>query len=203
MRILESVYIHPTSVVETQYIGLNTHIWAFTHIMTAVSIGENCNIGTHCFIESQVCIGKDLTIKNGNMLWEGVILEDGVFVGPGVCFTNDLYPRSPRLAQAKARYKNRSWLVPTRVAQGVSLGSGAVVLAGVALGSFAMVGAGAVVTKDVAPHTLVVGNPARAVGWVCQCGQPLRFQENRASCGFCALSFVKLNDSVQLRAACD
>jgi UDP-2-acetamido-3-amino-2,3-dideoxy-glucuronate N-acetyltransferase len=192
------VYIHPTSIVETQHIGRNTYIWAFTHIMEAVSISENCNIGSHCFIESQVCIGNNVTIKNGNMLWEGITLEDGVFIGPGACFTNDLYPRSPRLPQAKERYRDREWLVPTRVKQGVSLGSGAVVLAGVVLGSFAMVGAGAVVTKDVAPYTLVVGNPARVVGWVCQCGQPLKFKDDRANCSFCARSFVKLGNSVHL-----
>lgn len=199
--IVENVYVHPTSVVETHQIGRNTFVWAFTHIMTGVSVGENCNIGSHCFIESHVCIGNNVIIKNGNMLWEGITLEDGVFVGPGVCFTNDLYPRSRRLTQAKERYKDRGWLVPTQVAQGVSLGSGAVVLAGVTLGSFAMVGAGAVVTKDVAPYALAVGNPARAVGWICQCGQPLRFQADQASCSFCAREFVKLGDTVQLTVA--
>jgi acetyltransferase-like isoleucine patch superfamily enzyme len=201
LHTVERVYIHPTSVVETQEIGRNTSIWAFTQIMTAVLVGENCNIGSHCFIESRVCIGNNVTIKNGNMLWQGITIEDGVFVGPGVCFTNDLYPRSPRLPQVKERYKDHGWLVPTRVAQGVSMGAGAIVVAGVAIGSFSMIGAGAVVTKDVPSYSLVVGNPARAVGWVCQCGQPLHFKGQSASCNFCSLTFVKTCDGVGLDTA--
>ncbi len=195
---MKPAYIHPTSLVETQRIGHGTRIWAFAHVMPDVSIGTSCNIGDHCFVESGAVIGNDVTIKNGNMIWAGVALEDGVFVGPGVSFTNDLYPRSPRLPQAKERYEDDAWLAPTRVAQGASLGSGAIVLAGVTIGSFSMVGAGAIVTKDVLPYALVIGNPARVVGWVCQCGQPLRFEEDQTSCGRCGLTFVKLGDSVQL-----
>jgi len=188
---MDGLFVHPTAIVETQHIGQGTRIWAFAHVMGDVSIGANCNIGDHCFIESGVTVGDDVTIKNGNMIWEGITLEDGVFVGPHVFFTNDLYPRSPRLPQAQKRYSSREWLSPVLVKQGASLGAGAVILAGITVGEFAMVGAGAVVTRDVPPYALMIGNPARVRGWVCQCGQPLRFREETATCDGCGLVFVK------------
>jgi acetyltransferase-like isoleucine patch superfamily enzyme len=197
---MAGVFIHPTAIVEAQQIGQGTRIWAFTHVMKDVSIGETCNVGEHCFIETGVIVGSNVTIKNGNMLWQGVTLQDDVFVGPGVVFTNDLYPRSPRSSQAQRRYSNSDWLVPTFVHQGASLGAGAVILAGATIGQWAMVGAAAVVTKDVPPYALVLGNPARMVGWVCRCGRPLGFQEERATCGDCNLGYVKDADSITLGA---
>lgn len=191
-------YAHPDSLVESQQIGAGTRIWAFTHIMPNVVIGINCNIGDHCYIESGAIIGNCVTIKNGNMIWDGVALDDGVFVGPHVFFTNDLYPRSPRLPQAHGRYSNHEWLVPTFVKKGASLGAGAVILAGVIIGEYATVGAGAVVTRSVPAHALVVGNPARTRGWVCQCGQPLAFQREHANCSSCGLEFIKEDDLVGL-----
>lgn len=196
---MDNVFLHPTAIVEAEKIGRGTSIWDFTHIMKDVSIGENCNIGNHCFIETGVVIGNNTTIKNGNMIWEGVTLGDGVFVGPQVFFTNDLYPRSPRLPQAQARYRNREWLLPTYVKQGVSIGAGAIIIAGVTIGEFAMVGAGAIVTKDVPPYALVVGSPARGRGWVCQCGQPLTFQNEIAQCKDCGLSYVKNDGNVKIQ----
>lgn len=195
---MSNIFIHPISIVEAEQIGQGTYIWAFSHIMPGVVIGANCNIGDHCFIESGAIIGDNVTIKNGNMIWDGVTLGDGVFVGPQVFFTNDLYPRSPRLPQAKKRYSNRGWLLPTLVREGASLGCGAVILAGATIGEFAMVGAGAVVTKDIPPYALAVGNPARVRGWVCQCGQPLKFQEGIATCSDCNLNLIKNGDSVRL-----
>lgn len=188
---MNEIYIHPTALVETQNIGQGTRIWALAHVMEDAAIGENCNIGDHCFVESGAVIGNNVTIKNGNMIWEGVTLEDGVFVGPHVFFTNDLYPRSPRHPPVNRRYRNREWLIPTLIRQGASLGAGAVILAGTVIHEFAMVGAGAVVTKDAPAYALVIGNPARHYGWVCQCGLPLSFQtrsETRCECG---LAFLK------------
>jgi acetyltransferase-like isoleucine patch superfamily enzyme len=174
---LPDVFVHPAAIVETEQIGPHTRIWAFVHVMANAAIGANCNIGDHCFIESGAVLGDNVTVKNGNMIWEGIVLEDGVFVGPHVFFTNDRYPRSPRLPQARARYAGRDWLEPTIVRRGASLGAGATLLAGITVGEFAMVGAGAVVTRDVPAYALVVGHPARVKGWVCQCGQPLKFGE--------------------------
>jgi acetyltransferase-like isoleucine patch superfamily enzyme len=194
---MDKVFVHPTALVETQQIGQGTRIWAYTHVMKHVPIGASCNIGDHCFIESGAVVGNEVTVKNGNMIWEGVTLEDGVFVGPSVTFTNDRYPRSPRLPQARERYSSRGWLLPTLVRRGASLGAGAVMLAGITVGEFAMVGAGAVVTRDVPAYALVVGSPARVRGWVCQCGQPLEFLEGIAPCSVCALNFVKSGDSIK------
>jgi len=194
---MNNVFVHSTAIAETTQIGDNTRIWAYTHVMNGVSIGANCNIGEHCFIESGVTVGSQVTIKNGNMLWEGVHLEDGVFLGPRVTFTNDLYPRSPRLSQARKRYRDKGWLRPTVIGQGASVGAGAVILGGVTLGDFCMVGAGATVTRNVPPHALVIGSPARLRGWVCQCGLPLTFSEATARCAECEFVFVNFDGSVE------
>jgi UDP-2-acetamido-3-amino-2,3-dideoxy-glucuronate N-acetyltransferase len=190
MKQLPDVVIHETALVETAEIGTGTRIWAFTHVMGGAVIGDNCNIGNHCFVETGVVVGDNVTIKNCNMLWEGVRLEDGVFVGPNVLFTNDLRPRSPRLPQAQERYEDKRWLLPTLVKRGASLGAGAVILPGLTIGEFAMVGAGAVVTRDVPPYAIVLGNPARQRGWVCQCGNALDFPDERADCGECGMSYT-------------
>lgn len=190
---MKNVFVHPTALVETQQIGEGTRVWAYSHILDGVSIGENCNIGDHCFFEKGAVVGSSVTIKNGNMLFEGITLEDGVFVGPHVFFTNDLYPRSPRLAEAKYRYENHEWFSPTRIKYGASLGAAAVILAGVTIGEFCMVGAGSVVTKDTLPYSLVVGSPAHVVGWVCRCGLRLSFDENHAVCAGCNSQY-KLED---------
>jgi len=195
----EGIFVHSHALVETDQIGPGTRIWAFVHVMKGASIGANCNVGEHSFIESGVTIGDNVTIKNGNMLWEGITLQDGVFVGPHVTFTNDLYPRSPRLSHAQARYADRSWLVPTLVEEGASLGGGAIILAGVTIGRYAMVGAGALVTKDVPRHALVVGSPAHLQGWVCKCGQRLRLKDVHTICETCGLEYVTGGDSIVQR----
>jgi acetyltransferase-like isoleucine patch superfamily enzyme len=186
----ERAFVHPSALVETDQIGAETRIWAFTHILPGASIGSRCNIGDHCFVESNVAIGDGVTIKNGNSIWEGVTLEDGVFVGPSVVFTNDLRPRSPRLADAAERYADRSWLVATIVRRGATLGAGAVILAGVTVGEYAFVAAGALVTRDVDAHALVVGSPARPTGWVCRCGGALAAARARAKCPTCGSTYA-------------
>lgn len=186
---MSDFYCHPTAIVETETIGKDTRIWAYAHVMKNVIIGSNCNVGDHCFIESGAIIGNNVTIKNGNMIFDGITLEDGVFVGPHVFFTNDLYPRSPRLPQAKQRYENHEWFQKTLVKYGATLGAGAIILAGNTIGEFSMVGAGSVVTRDVPPYALVTGNPARRVGWVCQCGLKLKQDGQRASCPSCHLDY--------------
>ena len=185
-----SFYVHPMALVETETIGDNTKIWAFAHILDNVSIGANCNIGDHCFIETGARIGSGVTIKNNNMLWDGITIEDGVFVGPGVIFTNDRHPRSPRLSVASERYQDSGWLVPTLIQYGASLGAGAIILPGITVGRYAMVGAGAVVTRDVPAHALVAGNPASVRNWVCQCGHRLQVKKADALCDSCGQQYL-------------
>lgn len=192
------IFIHHTALVETSEIGEGTDIWAFTHILNGARIGKNCNIGDHCYIEAGAVVGNNVTIKNGNMLCEGVTIEDGVFIGPYVSFTNDLYPRSPRLPQVRQRYTTKQWLVNTRVKKGASLGAGTIILAGITVDEYAMVGAGAVITKNTPPYSLLIGNPARIVGYVCQCGKRLNFIQESAICKECNLEFRKSDNFVSI-----
>jgi UDP-2-acetamido-3-amino-2,3-dideoxy-glucuronate N-acetyltransferase len=182
-------FIHPTAIVETESIGRDTRIWAFCHVLEGASIGQRCNIGDHCFVESGAVIGNDVTIKNGNSIWSGVSIEDGVFVAPGVVFTNDRHPRSPRLGAAAARYAGTDWLLPTRVGAGATLGAGSVILAGLTIGAYAFIGAGAIVTSDVPSFALALGNPARMKGFICRCGRQLELEGETAECAGCGLGF--------------
>lgn len=195
---MANFYAHPTAIVESKKIGDNTKIWAYSHILEGAEIGENCNIGDHCFIENGVKVGNRVTIKNGNMLFEGVELEEGVFVGPHVFFTNDLYPRSPRLPEASQRYVDHSWCRPTLVKYGASLGAASVVIAGVTIGQFATIGSGTVVTKPVAPYALLIGNPGRQTGWVCQCGLKLDLVNNNAVCKSCGKKYLQDQNGLTL-----
>jgi UDP-2-acetamido-3-amino-2,3-dideoxy-glucuronate N-acetyltransferase len=190
---MKDIYIHPTAVVDTSEIGPGTRIWAFTHLTSGATVGSNCNIGGHCFIEAGATVGDNVTVKNGNSIWAGVSIGDGAFIGPQVVFTNDLRPRSPRLAYAADRYSEGSWLSHTVIKEGVTIGAGAVILAGVTLKEFCMIAAGALVTKDVPPHALVMGSPARVRGWVCYCGQKLHGDEGTSWCRQCSAKFERPN----------
>jgi acetyltransferase-like isoleucine patch superfamily enzyme len=160
-------FIHPRALVETDQIGEDTKIWAFAHVMVGTAIGTDCNIGDHVFIETGATVGNGVTIKNNALIWKGVHIADYVFIGPNVVFTNDRSPRSPRMPQMKVKGQSeKDWLVETFVEEGVSIGANATILPGMRLGKYGMIGAGSVVTKDVAPFTLVAGNPARILGRV-------------------------------------
>ena len=181
---------HPLSLVESDDVGEGTRVWAWAHVMAGARIGKDCNIGDHAFIEGGSTLGDGVTVKNGVLIWDGVTIGDGVFVGPGVLFTNDRTPRSARMAGAFST-QTQGWLTPTVVEADASLGAGAVIVAGVRIGRLALVGAGAVVTRDVPPQGLVVGNPARRVGWVCHCAQKLRFRDGLARCDRCGRLYVE------------
>jgi UDP-2-acetamido-3-amino-2,3-dideoxy-glucuronate N-acetyltransferase len=193
--------IHPTALVETGEVGAGTSIWAFCHVMAGAVIGRDCNVGDHCYIEGGARVGDGVTIKNGCMLWEGVTIEDEAFVGPGVVFTNDLRPRSPRAAHARSRYAGDGWLARTVVREGASIGAGAVILPGLSIGRHALVAAGAVVTRGVPDHGLVTGNPARLAGWACRCGATLAVDDGRAGCAACGAAYEIVADA--LREAID
>ncbi len=193
-----AVVKHPTALVESEEVGEGTQIWAYTHVMAGARVGKSCNIGDHCFIESGAALGNGVVLKNGNMVFKGVTLEDGVFVGPHVFFTNDLYPRSRWLQQTRGRCDEQTWLVPTRIKRGASLGAGAILLAGITVGEYSMVGAGAIVTKDVPQYAIVKGSPARQAGWVCQCGHPLSFDSETSICTGCGLVFRQNANSIEL-----
>jgi acetyltransferase-like isoleucine patch superfamily enzyme len=171
------VFVHHMALCESDNIGARTRIWAFAHVMRDAHIGNDCNIGDHAFIESGAKIGDRVTIKNGVMIWNGITIGDDVFIGPGAIFINDRFPRSSRMAGTIAvtrRYSAEAqWLAQTHVGRGASIGAAAVVGPGVRIGAFASVGAGAVVTKNIPAHRLVLGVPAREVGWVCICGRPV------------------------------
>ena len=143
--------ISPHAICDSKQIGERTRIWAFTHVLSGALIGSDCNICENVFIENRVVIGNRVTVKNGVQLWDGVTLGDDVFIGPNVTFCNDKYPRS--------RNPDFKPLV-THVLRGASIGANATILPGITIGEFSVVGAGSVVTKDVAPHSVVVGNPA-------------------------------------------
>lgn len=167
------VYIHPSAEVSLQAsVGQGTRIWRQAHVREYATIGEHCNIGKGVYVDTHVKIGSNVKIQNHVSVFEGVTLEDGVFVGPHVCFTNDLFPRAITL---DGKLKSAAdWIItPTVVKYGASLGAGAVIRCGITIGEFALVGAGAVVTHDVQPYALVLGNPARQRGYVCHCARPL------------------------------
>lgn len=151
-----TAFVHPQALCESDRIGAGTRIWAFAHVLPGARIGADCNICDGVFIENDVLIGDAVTVKCGVQLWDGVRLGNGVFVGPNATFTNDRFPRSKQYPEAFAT---------TSVGDGASIGANATILPGIRIGQGAMVGAGAVVIADVPPRAVVVGNPARIVGY--------------------------------------
>lgn len=152
-----SFHLHPQGLCESSQVGPRTRIWAFAHVLPGARIGADCNLCDGVFVENDVVVGDRVTVKCGVQLWDGVTLEDDVFVGPNATFTNDAFPRSRRRPKAFAR---------TLVQHGASIGANATILPGITIGAGAMVGAGAVVTRSVPRWAIVVGNPARIVGYV-------------------------------------
>ncbi len=153
-------------------IGPGSSVWHRAQVRVGARIGADCVIGRDVFIDEGVEIGDRVKIQNGALVYHGVSVEDGVFIGPGVILTNDRYPRAITSTGDLARAAD--WTVsPIVLRHGCSVGAGAVVVAGIEVGRFATIGAGAVVTRDVPPHALVVGSPARRIGWVCACGARL------------------------------
>jgi acetyltransferase-like isoleucine patch superfamily enzyme len=158
------VFVHRLGLCESSEVGEGTRIWAFAHILEGAIVGRDCNLGDGVFVEGGTVLGDRVVVKNGVSVWSGVTLEDDVFVGPSVSFTNDLVPRA-----APYRTPPEEWL-PTFVREGATLGANSTLVCGLEVGRHALVGAGAVVSRDVPAHAVVVGNPARQIGWICLCG---------------------------------
>lgn len=171
---------HPLALVESDQIGEGTRIWAFAHIMKDARIGRDCNIGEHCYIEHGVTLGNNVTLKNGVSLWTGVTIEDNVFLGPNCVLTNDPNPR----AYIK---KSADSLVETVIRSNATIGANATLVCGITIGRYAFIGAGAVVIRSVPDFALVVGNPARQIGWMCVCAQriPLTAGKDVLTCSHC------------------
>lgn len=164
-------FIHPNALCESTSIGDGSRIWAFAHVLPGARIGRDANICDHVFIENDVTLGDRVTVKCGVQLWDGTTLEDDVFVGPNATFCNDRFPRSKQYPDA---------FLGITVRSGASIGAGATILPGVKVGSHAMVGAGAVVTSDVPPNAIVVGNPARIKGYVTDQGPAQQERDHRS-----------------------
>jgi UDP-2-acetamido-3-amino-2,3-dideoxy-glucuronate N-acetyltransferase len=160
---LGQVFIHETAVIDAgANIGSGTKIWHWVHVCSGAEIGPDCVLGQNVFVAGTVRMGRGVKVQNNVSIYDGVILEDDVFLGPSMVFTNVINPRA--FISRKQEFKT------THVERGVTIGANATILCGVRLGAYAFVGAGSVVLKDVPDHGLVVGNPARQVGWMCRCG---------------------------------
>jgi acetyltransferase-like isoleucine patch superfamily enzyme len=165
--------VHASADLEADVsVGAGTSIWQRAQIRTGARIGRDCVIGRDVFIDEGVTLGDRVKVQNGALVYHGVTVADAVFIGPGAILTNDRHPRAVAATGKLAR--DADWTVsPILIAEGASIGAGAVIVAGYDIGQFAMVGAGAVVTHEVPAHAIVAGNPARGIGWVCVCGQRL------------------------------
>ena len=178
-------FAHPQALIDTDEIGEGTRVWAFAHVTEGAKVGRDCNLGEHVFVEGGATIGNNVVVKNGVSIWSGITIEDDVFLGPHCVLTNDPNPRA-NLRKPAAR---------TLIRAGASIGGNATILCGLSIGRFAFVGAGSVVLRPVPDYGLVVGNPARQIGWMCICAHKLPFsvrpaQREQASCLHCGRTFV-------------
>jgi UDP-2-acetamido-3-amino-2,3-dideoxy-glucuronate N-acetyltransferase len=173
---MSNPFIHPSAIIdEGAQIGAGTRIWHFCHVMPTAIIGSNCILGQNVYVDNHAIIGNGVKIQNNVSVYHGVVLEDDVFVGPSAVFTNVINPRS--FIERKTEFKN------IVVKKGATIGANATIVCGLTIGEYALVGAGAVVTKDVQPYALVIGNPARQLGWVSEQAYRLVFDEQgRAVC---------------------
>jgi UDP-2-acetamido-3-amino-2,3-dideoxy-glucuronate N-acetyltransferase len=163
-------YAHPTAIIdEGCKIGIGTKIWHFSHIMSGCKIGENCNIGQNVVVSPDVILGRNVKVQNNVSIYTGVVCEDDVFLGPSMVFTNVTNPRSG--VNRRGQYSK------TTVKKGASIGANATIVCGHDIGQYAFVGAGSVVTKHIPDYALVVGNPARQIGWMSEFGHRLTFNE--------------------------
>lgn len=185
----KNYFVHESSYIdEPCQIGAGTKIWHFSHIMKNSIIGEKCNIGQNVVISPDVILGNNVKIQNNVSVYTGVICEDDVFLGPSCVFTNVINPRS--FIARKEEYKQ------TLIKKGASIGANATIVCGHVIGKYSFIGAGAVVTKDVPDYALVVGNPARIAGYVCECGNRLEKVKDEYICKSCRREYGIVNQDL-------
>ncbi|KGM27584.1 N-acetyltransferase [Photorhabdus luminescens] len=190
----EHVMIHPSAIVDAgAQIGKNSRIWHFTHVCSGAQIGEGCSLGQNVFIGNQVTIGNHCKIQNNVSVYDNVHLEDGVFCGPSMVFTNVYNPRS--LIERKNEYKD------TRVKKGATLGANCTIVCGATIGAYAFIGAGAVVNKDVPDYALMVGVPAKQIGWMSEFGEQLDLPLHGQATATCPHThhIYQLNNNIVVR----
>lgn len=181
-------FVHEKAIVDTDNIGVKTKVWGFSHIFSKAIIGENCNICEHVLIENDVLIKNNVTIKSGVYIWDGVTIDDNVFIGPCVSFTNDKHPRSKQYPDEFEK---------TYIKENASIGANSTIMCGVIIGECATVGAGSVVLKNVNPYEVVVGNPAKLIGYNCKCSKKLDFKDSNISKCECGLIYEKKDNIVR------
>ncbi len=185
---MENYQKHDTAIVDKgASIGAGTNIWHWVHICGGAKIGHSCSLGQNVFVGSHVKIGNHVKIQNNVSIYDNVTLEDEVFCGPSMVFTNVINPRSH--INRKSEYKD------TIVRKRATIGANATIICGIEIGPYAFVGAGAVVTKDVKPYALVLGTPAKQVGWMCACGLRLTFKQNLIAQCQCSISYKLTDDN--------
>lgn len=182
-------FAHESTYVDKDVnIGENTKIWHFSHILSGTTIGSNCSFGQNCVVGSKVTIGSGVKVQNNISIYEGVEIEDDVFLGPSMVFTNVINPRA--FIQRKDEFKK------TLLKKGCSVGANATIVCGITIGEYALIGSGAVVNKDVKPYALMVGVPAKQIGWVGVSGDTLQFVDNKAQDAFA--SYAIINDNLKV-----
>ncbi|MGH7186155.1 MAG: acyltransferase [Pseudomonadota bacterium] len=187
---MANYFLHESSYIdEPCEIGEGTKIWHFSHVMPGAVIGERCNLGQNVVVMPGTRIGNNVKIQNNVSVYQGVELEDDVFCGPSCVFTNVVNPRSH--ISRKNEYQ------PTRVMRGATVGANATIVCGITLGAYSFIGAGAVVTTDVLPYALMVGVPARRIGWMCHCGERLKPDGGRARCAACGSNYEESSGSLR------
>jgi UDP-2-acetamido-3-amino-2,3-dideoxy-glucuronate N-acetyltransferase len=186
---------HKTSEIQDgARIGKGTKIWHNCQILKGAQIGKDCTIGHNCLIGSRAKIGNGVKIESNTDVWDYVVLKDYVFVGPSAVFTND---KNPRAKYPKSRYPKYGKWLSTLVEEGATIGANATIVCGKTIGKWAMIGAGAVVGSNIPDYAVAIGVPARAIGWVCECGNKIEFKDERAVCKICKRKYKKIGEKVK------
>lgn len=191
---MNNIFAHKTAEVSNEAkIGEGTKIWHNSQVLKGAVIGGDCVIGHNCFIGSKAKLGRGVKIQSNTDVWDLVELEDYVFVGPSVVFTND---RNPRAKYPKSKFPQYGIWQETLVKEGATIGANATIICGIQIGKWAMIGAGAVVRENVPDYAIIVGNPSRLIGWICECGNKLSFENLESQCDICKRSYKKEGEKV-------